>query len=135
LRLGIAGGDTDISRYADDRRRHTQVTGDRHAYAFVTGRTDRRVSFTAVDIGVMELISLDEIDCEAATLVLHKGVHDRFVRDFLNGERVPLSVTTVDASAGSRLGSSSALVPWSRRSANISTFRSTDTMSPIWRAI
>jgi D-glycero-alpha-D-manno-heptose-7-phosphate kinase len=42
---------------------------------------------------------------------LHRGVYERFIRDYCEGRGVPLTVTTtVDSPAGSGLGSSSALV-------------------------
>lgn len=112
LRLGLAGGGTDLSAYC----RHyggaiLNVTIDRHAYAFVSDSLDDRTRFGALDIGVEESFTPQEALGQAPRLLLHKGVYARIVRDFLGGEPPPLVIqTSVDAPAGSGLGSSSALV-------------------------
>ena len=112
LRLGLAGGGTDLSPYC---QRYggaiLNVTIDRHAYAFISSRDDGKTSFSALDLG--QEVSLDAAAAmnEDSTLVLHQGVYRRIVRDFLGGDAAALSIqTTVDAPAGSGLGSSSALV-------------------------
>ncbi len=112
LRLGIAGGGTDLSPYCDDFGGAVlNVTIDRHAFAFLSPRTDGRVHFEALDVGVQDSCSVEEALDRASNLVLHQGVYNRFVRDYLGGKPLAVSVaSTVDAPAGSGLGASSALV-------------------------
>lgn len=107
LRLGLAGGGTDVSPYCDQYGGAVlNITIPRFAYAFIELRTDTRVEFIASDLGLSE----DYVP-KQGRLDLHRGVYERMVRDFLGGERIPMTLTThADAPAGSGLGTSSALV-------------------------
>ena len=112
LRLGLAGGGTDVSPYSDTYGGCVlNVTIDRYALASVTLRDDGRVNFQASDLGRADEfdpsggISLDE------GLRLHRGVYRRMMEQFNGGRCIPLSMCThVDSPLGSGLGSSSALV-------------------------
>ncbi len=111
LRLGLAGGGTDLSPYCD---RHggavLNLTIDRYAHAFIADGDDG-VVFDARDLGMREHLPADCDAIGAARLVLHAGVYRRMMRDFNDGRALKLRITThVDAPAGSGLGSSSALV-------------------------
>lgn len=110
MRLGLAGGGTDLSPYCDIYGGAIlNVTIDRYAFASIVPRDDGLTVFEADDIGVQEVFTVGS-DHEPE-LILHRGVYQRMIDEFNNG--VPLSVTirtTVDAPAGSGLGSSSALV-------------------------
>lgn len=111
MRLGLAGGGTDLSPYCDNFGGATlNVTIDRFAFATLLP-TDRPViRFVADDVGVIEEFDLDA-PLGNAQLVLHRGVYERMIGDFGGGRRLPMTIaTTVDAPAGSGLGSSSALV-------------------------
>lgn len=111
LRLGLAGGGTDLSPYSDDYGGAVlNCTIDRFAHAFVRPRTDGKVSFIAKDLGVEETLgSLAEI--EASTLPLHRGAYLRAIREHHDNRLLPITLTTsVDVPPGSGLGSSSALV-------------------------
>ena len=112
LRLGLAGGGTDLSPYCQLYGGAVlNVTIDRHAYAFLTPRSDGKTSFSALDIGMEDVFDASEALSAKASLILHQGVYARMTREFLGGVPQALSVqTTVDAPAGSGLGSSSALV-------------------------
>jgi D-glycero-alpha-D-manno-heptose-7-phosphate kinase len=107
LRLGLAGGGTDVSPYCDQYGGAVlNITIPRFAYAFIELRSDSRVEFIASDLGLSEDYAPGQ-----GKLDLHRGVYERMVRDFLGGERVPMTLTThADAPAGSGLGTSSALV-------------------------
>ena len=111
LRLGFAGGGTDLSPYCEEFGGAVlNFTVDRFAYAFLTPRSDGRAVFRAQDINVEE-----SFDCQGAfensRLELHRTVYHRMTRDYCDGARPALTLTTaVDAPAGSGLGSSSALV-------------------------
>lgn len=111
LRLGLAGGGTDLSPYCDEFGGAVlNCTIDRYAYAFIEPRNDGRVVFRARDLGAEE--SFESADAVAnAKLALHRGVYERMRRDYRDGEPLSLTITTtVDAPMGSGLGSSSALM-------------------------
>lgn len=112
LRLGLAGGGTDLSPYCQlYGGAILNVTIDRHAYAFVSARNDGRTCFAALDIGREDIFHASDALTAETSLVLHQGVYRRICKDYLGGETPPLSIqTTVDAPAGSGLGSSSALM-------------------------
>ncbi|MEO8714870.1 MAG: hypothetical protein ABI369_07645 [Acetobacteraceae bacterium] len=111
LRLGLAGGGTDLPAYA--RRFGGAVlnaTIDRYAFASVAARVDNRLVFDAGDLDRQE-IHVPSAVLPASRLDLHRGVYERMMRDFNDGAPLALDVaTSVDAPLGSGLGSSSALV-------------------------
>lgn len=112
LRLGLAGGGTDLSPYCDEFGGAVlNMTIDRYAYATIEPSDDGRVHFIAPDLDVEECFDASLASIQAATLVLHAGVTARMVRDFGGGKMPAIRVTSfVDAPPGSGLGSSSALV-------------------------
>jgi D-glycero-alpha-D-manno-heptose-7-phosphate kinase len=112
LRLGLAGGGTDLSPYCDEHGGAVlNTTIDRYAYAFIETVEDGRVHFVAPDLGISESFAPDMQAIDAARLKLHAGVARRMARDFGDGALKPMRITSfVDAPAGSGLGSSSALV-------------------------
>lgn len=112
LRLGLAGGGTDLSPYCDEHGGAVlNVTIDRYAYAFIEPSPDGKVHFIAPDVGTEECFEPDLDAIGAATLRLHAGVLRRMSLQFGGGRVMPLRITSfVDAPAGSGLGSSSALV-------------------------
>ncbi|MCB0733139.1 MAG: dehydrogenase [Flavobacteriales bacterium] len=111
LRMGLAGGGTDVSPYADlFGGSILNATINLYASASIRPRTDGKIHLEAFDR--KESVQYDAvynlpID---GTLDLLKGVYNRIVKDFTHE---PLSFelcTSVDAPAGSGLGSSSTLV-------------------------
>ncbi len=108
LRLGLAGGGTDLSPYCDEYGGAVlNSTIDRYAYAFIEPSPDRMLHFVARDLQVEE--RLDPAVLAQARLAIHAGVWRRMAA--LAPGLPPLRITTyVDAPAGSGLGSSSALV-------------------------
>ncbi len=111
LRLGLAGGGTDLSPYCDEHGGAVlNVTIDRYAYAIVAPSPDDQVHLIAPDLEVQEALPADDAAVANATLVLHAGVLRRMARQFDAGRIRPCRVTSfVDAPPGSGLGSSSAL--------------------------
>jgi D-glycero-alpha-D-manno-heptose-7-phosphate kinase len=111
LRLGLAGGGSDLSPYCDEFGGAVlNTTIDRFAYAFMSPRDDGRVVFRAKDLGREEML-IAEPRLPLATLQLHRGVYERMVRDYNDGRPIAATITTtVDAPVGSGLGSSSALM-------------------------
>ncbi|MCF4167259.1 GHMP kinase [Zavarzinia compransoris] len=111
LRLGLAGGGTDLSPFCDRFGGAVlNATIERYAFASILPRTDGKVCFQSDDIGYSETFEIGQPMADAR-LLLHRGVYERMVADFGGGDIWPMTIkTTVDAPAGSGLGSSSALV-------------------------
>lgn len=111
LRLGLAGGGTDISPYCDVYGGATlNVTINKFAYASISTNPDGKIRFEANDLDIAVDHHLDE-DLSDTELVLHRGVYERMMRDYNDGIRLPLTVqTSAEAPAGSGLGTSSSLV-------------------------
>jgi D-glycero-alpha-D-manno-heptose-7-phosphate kinase len=112
LRLGFAGGGTDVSPFCDTFGGYVlNATIDLYGYAHIRDRDDGMLHIAAPDIGD-EFVGPAEPQLELTQpLALHKAVINRIVRDFRGG--TPLSVDVVthcDAPPGSGLGSSSTLV-------------------------
>jgi D-glycero-alpha-D-manno-heptose-7-phosphate kinase len=112
LRLGLAGGGTDLSPYCDEFGGAVlNTTIDRYAYAFIEPSADGLVHFIAPDVEQEETFPPDLDALTGAKLQLHAGVVRRMVGQFGGGRLRPMRVTSyVDAPPGSGLGSSSALV-------------------------
>ena len=112
LRLGLAGGGTDVSPYCDEFGGYVlNVTIDMYAYCTIIPRTDGKIVFCATD-------REERFEADATTellidkvLPLHKGLYNRIVRDYNNGKPLSFEMTTYsDAPAGSGLGSSSTMM-------------------------
>lgn len=112
LRLGLAGGGTDVSPYSDlFGGAVLNATINHFAFATLEPRTDGRVGFSALDLGENISFDLEDRIEGPGPLALLRGIYTRIVRDFLGGRRLPLQITThSDAPVGSGLGSSSAMV-------------------------
>ena len=112
LRLGLAGGGTDVSPYCDIHGGYVlNVTIDRYAYAVIKTLDEPIVRFIATDQQV-ENVKPAEVPLPLnGKLDLHKAVYNHMVQHFNGGKPIPLEVSTFcDAPAGSGLGSSSTLV-------------------------
>jgi len=110
LRLGLAGGGTDVAPFSDlYGGAILNATISMYAYATLIPRTDGKIVFHAYDKGVhLELDSADQLEIDGE-LDLHKGVYNRIVRDF-PGRPLSFELSTyVDAPPGSGLGTSSTL--------------------------
>lgn len=112
LRLGLAGGGTDVSPYCNEYGGYVlNATIDMYAYCTIEVTNDNMISFYAADRGeYFESKSLPELELNGK-LNLHKGVYNRLVRDYNIKEPLSFKMTTFsDAPAGSGLGSSSTMV-------------------------
>lgn len=112
LRLGLAGGGTDVAPYCDVYGGCVMnATIDKYAYAMLSPSESGQCEYAALDVGASEVHPCGAIPAQGGVLQLLKGVHARICRDFLSGEARPLKVQTFsDAPPGSGLGSSSTLV-------------------------
>lgn len=112
LRLGLAGGGTDVSPYSDEFGGCVlNATIDMYAYCTIEPIDDNKICFYAVDRDeYFESKSRSFIEIDSV-LPLHKGIYNRIIKDFNNGKSLSLKITTYcDAPYGSGLGSSSTIV-------------------------
>ncbi|MCR5786364.1 MAG: GHMP kinase [Acholeplasmatales bacterium] len=112
LRLGFAGGGTDVEPFCNEYGGCVlNVTINMYAHCTLKPRNDGKIVLSAPDMG--EHIELDaksvlEIDSH---LPLHKGIYNRIVKDYNNGNPLSFEMTTYsDAPSGSGLGTSSTMV-------------------------
>ena len=112
LRLGLAGGGTDVAPYSDlHGGRVMNATIDRHAYATVDAGDGGQVLLEALDRGARLACAPERLEAAPGPLQLLAGTYLRICRDHLEGRRPPLRIRTwSDAPPGSGLGSSSTLV-------------------------
>ncbi len=112
LRLGLAGGGTDVSPYCDIHGGYVlNATIDRYAYAVIKTLDEPVLRFIAADQQVEIIKSVDSVLPLNGKLDLHKAVYNHMVQNFNGGIPIPLELSTFcDAPAGSGLGSSSTLV-------------------------
>lgn len=111
LRLGLAGGGTDVSPFSDIYGGYVlNATISMYAYASIKPRKNDKIVLNSLDRDErIELEANKELNIDGK-LDLLKGVYNRIVKDFT---KEPFSFelsTYVDAPAGSGLGSSSTLV-------------------------
>jgi D-glycero-alpha-D-manno-heptose-7-phosphate kinase len=112
LRLGLAGGGTDVSPYADQFGGFVlNATIDRYAYAILEPLSTPVVELRSADQEHEWSGPAEPVLAPTGPLALAKLAYNRVVRDFGRGQPMPLRmVTYADAPAGSGLGSSSTLV-------------------------
>ena len=111
LRLGLAGGGSDVSPYCDIYGGLVlNATINLNAYCTIEETNDNQITICSYDADVYKsypISSLLEIDGDASLI---KGVYNRVVRDF-NLQPQAFRITTYnDAPAGSGLGTSSTMV-------------------------
>ncbi len=111
LRLGLAGGGTDVSPYSE-------LYG-----GVVLNATIDKSTYTTIEVLDRPMIILEALDRNEifeyplsprleidGNLDMHKGVYNRIIKDFNSGTAIPVKITThSDAPAGSGLGTSSSL--------------------------
>jgi D-glycero-alpha-D-manno-heptose-7-phosphate kinase len=112
LRLGLAGGGTDVSPYSDTHGGCVlNVTINMFAHCTIETIDSGRVEFLAKDMGAsFESAAIPSLRIEGE-LILHKAIYNRVVSEFNQGQALSVRVTTFsDAPPGSGLGSSSTMV-------------------------
>lgn len=112
LRLGLAGGGTDVSPYCDLHGGYVlNAAIDRYAYATIKTLDEPFVRFVATDQQAVKCKALTEPLMLNGKLDLHKAVYNEMIQRHHEGKPVALELSTFcDAPAGSGLGSSSTLV-------------------------
>ena len=111
LRLGLAGGGTDVSPYSDIYGGAIlNATVDLFAYTTIEPTDDNKVVFMAPDKNLKEEYeNATEVDTDGY-FILHKGVYNRIVRQFTHHPLSMRIASYVDVPAGSGMGTSSTLV-------------------------
>jgi len=111
LRLGLAGGGSDVSPYCDIYGGCVlNATIDLYAYCNLIPLCNNKIEIYAIDRNEKCIAESGECLPINGCLDLHKGVYNRIIKDF---NLKPLSFalyTYADAPAGSGLGSSSTMV-------------------------
>lgn len=112
LRLGLAGGGTDVSPFCDQHGGYVMnVTIDKYAYATIDDSPSGLVEFCAQDASAHQALHPGEVDAEPGPLQLMKGVYRRIAREYLGGNTPAIRIRAhSDAPPGSGLGSSSTMV-------------------------
>ncbi len=112
LRLGLAGGGTDVSPYCDIYGGAVlNVTINMYAYCTIEPTNDGKIIIDAKDLNEhFESDSKEFLDTLDGKVLLHKGVYNRLVKDY-NLENLSFKMTTYsDAPMGCGLGGSSTMV-------------------------
>lgn len=113
LRLGLAGGGTDVAPYCDVHGGCVlNATIDRYAYAVIKTTTEPQITLVSSDQNVSRVLDIVAYPFAGnSELTLHKAVYNEMIGSYNNNIPIPLSLTTFcDAPVGSGLGSSSTLV-------------------------
>ena len=111
LRLGLAGGGSDVSPYSDMFGGLVlNATINLYAYCTIEETDDAKIRICASDLQQCEEYDSCEELPMSGRLDLHKGVYNRVIRQFgLSGRSFQMT-TYSDAPPGSGLGSSSTMV-------------------------
>lgn len=112
LRLGLAGGGTDVSPYCELHGGCVlNATIDRYAYAVLEMLKGDKVKFCSADRQYDSEYTLQESIPLTGGLDLHRAVYQHMIHHYNDGRPLPVKLTTYcDAPVGSGLGSSSTLV-------------------------
>ncbi|AEF84934.1 D-glycero-D-manno-heptose 7-phosphate kinase [Treponema primitia ZAS-2] len=112
LRLGFAGGGTDIDTYYNIYDGYVlNATIDMYSYCILEPTNNDKVIFNATDIEKQQEYEASSVLDISQALPLHSGIYNRIIADYNNGKPLSFVMTTYsDAPAGSGLGSSSTLV-------------------------
>ena len=108
LRLGLAGGGSDVSPYSDLYGGFVlNATINLYAYCTIEEHKNKMIEFNATDIGKRITYPSKKVLPIDGELDLHKGVYNHIVKQF-NLSPLSFTMTTYsDAPPGSGLGSSS----------------------------
>ena len=111
LRLGLAGGGTDVSPYSDIYGGAIlNATISLYAYTTIEPLNNGTIVFSSPDAGIEEIYSSNTVLPTDGYFVLAKGVYNHIVSDFTH-KALSFRITShVDSPAGSGLGTSSTLV-------------------------
>lgn len=112
LRLGLAGGGTDIASFSDQFGGCVlNATIDRYVYATLEITEADSVRFISGDLERVDTLPYESCFPLNQGLVLHRAVYNYFISNYNKGRPLGCTVHTLaEAPAGSGLGTSSTLV-------------------------
>lgn len=112
LRLGLAGGGTDVSPFCDTYGGCVlNAAIDKYAWTTVQENTDGLIEFVSTDTRNSERLLLTDNFPLEGPLKLHRAVYKHIIQEFNCGVPIPLTVTTsCEVPQGSGLGGSSTIV-------------------------
>jgi len=112
LRLGLAGGGSDVSPYSELYGGAVlNATIDQYAYCTIEETNSDSIVIQALDLNCTRTYTPALSLPVDGVLDLHKGVYNRIIRDFAITSPLSFTITTFcDAPPGSGLGSSSTMV-------------------------
>ena len=95
LRLGLAGGGTDVSPFCDNYGGLVvNVTIDKYAYTTIKELADPKIKFVASDLGISEQYNHSEEIDSKGKLNLIKQTYLRVIREFNNNKNISAEVIT-----------------------------------------
>ena len=112
LRLGLAGGGTDVAPYCNDHGGLVlNTTIDRYAYTIIDLYDQKEISFFSSDKKCQTSFKdIHEIDLNTANMLLH-ATYLHMINFYNNKQQINMKLTTFcDSPPGSGLGTSSTLV-------------------------
>ena len=113
LRIGLAGGGTDIPSYSDEFGGEVlNATITMYAYCTIIPTDDNMIFIDASDNhNTLLTPSVSRLELDGNNLILHRGVYNRIVKDYNGGKPLSFKMyTNNDAPVGSGLGTSSTMV-------------------------
>lgn len=111
LRLGLAGGGSDVSPYSDMYGGLIlNATINLYAHCTIEETSTNKIEIVASDLQVSRTYDIQSALPIDGVLDLHKGVYNRIIKDFNIAPKSFRITTYSDAPAGSGLGSSSTMV-------------------------
>lgn len=111
LRLGLAGGGSDVSPYSDMYGGLIlNATINLYAHCTIEETSTNKIEIVASDLQVSRTYDIQSALPIDGVLDLHKGVYNRIINDFNIAPKSFRITTYSDAPAGSGLGSSSTMV-------------------------
>lgn len=112
LRLGLAGGGSDLSPYSDTYGGYVlNATIDKYVYTSISFNSEPSVRLVSIDQDLsLEFSVIDDLKTDNK-LILHKAVYNHIVSTYNDSNPIYIELSTYcEAPFGSGLGSSSTLV-------------------------
>jgi D-glycero-alpha-D-manno-heptose-7-phosphate kinase len=113
LRLGLAGGGTDVSPFCDDYGGSVlNITINLYAYSKIESNEGSSITnFESSDLQITECLPLNSKNTDDFELKLHLNTYRYFIDNYNQGKDIPMKLFTYcEAPRGSGLGSSSTVV-------------------------